>query len=298
MRRRSWLVLLAAAVLVGGGYAYYKLSSTGYAIGLTKKGRVLTGSGQPVPGAWVIAQWVGYSQGIHGGSNKIVHAGVAVQTGTDGTYTLPAEWRALQYPLNNFPHTTGGYGFGVAVAAAGLELDSAKSPPCAIVGNPPAPFLCPASQTTKIDGGLGDTLDDIWLKPAETPLAARARAFRMWNAVAFIDTQAAPDLSWHGSAVRAITASQQHELTDLACAGSGELRYEVFDDITSSIYDQKAYRSFKSSVLGADKISPEGIDLSCHDVAPKCPPVAAEKVCSALREIAPATSANAKESTP
>jgi len=296
VRRLSWLVLLSAAVLVGGGYAYYKLSSTGYGIGLAKKGRVLTGTGQPVAGAWVIAQWVGYAQGIHGGANKVVHAGVAVQTGTDGTYTLPAEWQKLQHALNNFPHTTGNYGFGLVVAAPGMEPDPAKSPPCTIIGNPPAPFLCPPTHATTIDGGVGDALDDVWLKPAEQPLAERAHAFMTWNNAAFVDTQAAPDLAWQGAARKAIANAQRKDLADLACAVSGELPYQIFVDAASTVAGQDAAVRFKTNVLGPDKVSPYGTDLSCHDVATKCPPVAAEKVCSALREGPPAVAT--KETTP
>jgi|GEM_PF-3767234 len=298
MGKRLWIVLLGATVLVAGGaYAYYKVSSTGYAIGQPKKGRVLTGSGQPVPGAWVIAQWIGYAQGVHGAPNKIVHAGVAVQTGADGGYTLPAEWQKLQHPLNNFPHTTGNYGFGILVSAPGMEVDAAKSPPCATVGNPPSPFLCPATHAATVDGAAGDALDDVWLKPASEPLAERAHAFSVWNNAAFIDTTEAPDLGWQASARRAIGSSQHKEVADLVCAATGDLSYQVFVDAASTIVDQGAGVRFKKAVVGEEKVSPEGVDLSCRDVAAKCPPVPAEKVCAGLREGGPAVVAN-KESSP
>lgn len=296
-RRRFWFVLLAAVLVAGGVYAYYKLSSTGYNIGLAKRGRILTGSGQPVANAWVIAKWIGYPQGVHGGPHPIVYAGVAVRTDVNGTYTLPAEWHELQHPLNQMPFDTGYYAFGLLVFAPGQELDAEKSPPCSKIGNEPPPFLCPESTKTTMEGTVGEQLADVWLKPAATSLADRAHDFAQWDGAAFIDTRSAPDLGWHGLARNAIADAQRRELTELACAETGALPYRVFFDIGATVASVEAKQRFMVAILGASAVQ-YGSDISCHDTIDRCPPVAADKICSALRAEVPATIADAKETAP
>jgi len=87
MRKRPWLRLLVVVVLlITAWYGYYKLSSTGYHVGLAKRGRVMNSvTSQPVSGAWVIAQWVASGCGVWrcGGTHLIT--GAAIRTDEKGT---------------------------------------------------------------------------------------------------------------------------------------------------------------------------------------------------------------------
>jgi|SRR5882724_11501461 len=284
MRKRPWLRLLVVAVLLFGGcYGYYKLSSTGYSIGLAKRGRVMDSiTGKPIAGAWVIAQWMVSGCNIVRCSGPFLDAGVATRTDANGNYSLPAEWRKLATPLNQLPFNSGNYTFGLLVFAPGQELDATKSPPCDKIGSPAPPFLCPETTKSINDGSVGDRLADVWLRSAATSLVERADTFAQWNSVAFKDTQAAPDLGWHDPARNAIGDAQRRELTELACAEKGMVPYTTFYHIYSVVPYGPRWEKFMAVAVGAESIK-YGIDTTCKDTIDRCHLVDVEKICEGLR---------------
>jgi hypothetical protein len=278
MLTRRWITFLVAAVLILGGlYGYYKFSSTGYLVGVAKRGRVIDGkTHQPIAGAWIIAQWVASGCNIvRCGGPGLVSAALT-RTDRDGVYAVPARWRELTEPLNKMPWNTGKYTFRLAVFVPRMQLDCSEASNCNTYINLPLSSLSNLRPTgyTWRDGGVEEHLPDIAMVVATSPLQVRAEVYVRWGSDAFpySDDRAAP--LWEGGPTSTeIKLQQTSELMELACAETGTLSDSVVHDIELSL-PWSGRQTFAEVAKGG---------YVCDDVPERCRPIEAKKICAGMR---------------
>ncbi len=270
-KRTAVITVIVGLLAAAGLYSY--ASSTSNELTSAREGRVLdSASNQPVPDAWVIGQWKAYYRGVHGSERGTVVAAEVVRTDSNGGYRLQSQ-AGIDKPAGDQTASVR-YAFGLLVYAPGHELDETRSPYCATVGSPPAPFLCPPA---KADAGAL-RLDPVYVTAASADLASRAQAVAQWNAAAFVDTKAAPVIQPRGTQSVAIGERQAQELEQLACAAHAPVPYPVVDAILATLRwpmdtTVPPSNAFKTTALAGP---------ACTETADRCPAVDAAKVCAGI----------------
>lgn len=192
---------------------------------------------------------------------------------------MPAKWRELTAPLNEFP-STGKYAFRLAVFAPGMQLDCTHPDYCnPYVGQP---LTSISTQTTGYgwnNAGIEQRLADIWLAPAVSATTIRAEEFARWDFDAFPYSNDRSTPLWEGGAASTqIKSAQTKELSELVCRETGMLPYSTIHNI-ESVLRWSAGENF-SPIKSFTAIAEVG--FICNDVPDRCSPIETAKVCAGL----------------